>query len=66
MLASIIQEGVESGEFAPTDADKAARELVALMDDTVLQWVYAPKEVDVNAQLRYGIQLVFRGLMNGE
>jgi len=66
LLEAIIREGIESGEFAPVDASQAARALVALLDGTVLQWVYAPKEVDVNAQLRYGVQLVFRGLMNGE
>ena len=66
LLASIIQDGVESGEFAPTDADKAARALVALLSGTVLHWVYAPKEVDIDAQFRYGVRLIFRGLMNGE
>jgi AcrR family transcriptional regulator len=66
LLADIIQDGVESGEFAPTDADKAARALDALLSGTVLHWVYAPKEVDIDAQFRYGVRLIFRGLMNGE
>ncbi len=66
LLASIIQEGVESGEFAPTDADKAARALDGLMSGTVLHWVYAPKEVDIDAQFRYGVRLIFRGLANVE
>ncbi len=65
LLATIIQEGVEDGEFlATTDASRAARALDALMSGTVLHWVYAPEEVDINAQLRYGLQLIFRGLLN--
>jgi AcrR family transcriptional regulator len=64
LLEATIQEGIEAGEFSSTDADKAARALVALMDGTVLQWVYAPKEVDVNAQLSYSVQLILQGLVN--
>ena len=65
LLQAIIQEGVASGEFlAATDASKTARALDALMSGAVLQWVYAPEEVDINAQLRYGLQLIFRGLLN--
>lgn len=62
-LEAIIQEGIESGEFAPTDAPKSARTLTALLDGIILQWVYAPEEVDVNAQLRFGVQLLFQGLL---
>ncbi|MBN1259918.1 MAG: TetR/AcrR family transcriptional regulator [Anaerolineae bacterium] len=64
LLAAIIQEGVENGEFAPTDARQAARALDALLSGTLLHWVYAPEEVDVDAQLRYGVQLIFRGLLH--
>jgi len=64
LLKAIIQEGIESGEFAPTDAHRAARALDALMSGTLLHWVYAPEEVDVDAQLRYGVRLVFRGLLS--
>jgi len=62
LLEAIIQEGIDSGEFAPTDARRAARALDALLSGTLLHWVYAPEEVDVDAQLRYGVQLIFRGL----
>ena len=58
LLAAIIQEGVASGEFAPTDALKAARALDALMSGIILQWVYAPEEVDLKVLLRYRIQLL--------
>ena len=65
LLTTIIEEGIESGEFAPTDARRAARALDALLSGTLLHWVYAPEEIDVEAQLRYGVRLIFRGLLNG-
>jgi AcrR family transcriptional regulator len=58
LLATIIEEGIESGEFAPTDARRAARSLDALLSGALLHWVYAPEEVDVEAQLRYGVSLM--------
>ncbi len=62
-LEAIIQDGVATGEFEPTDARKAARALNAMMSGTFLHWVYAAEKVDVSAQLRYGVRLIFRGLI---
>jgi AcrR family transcriptional regulator len=62
-LEAIIQDGIAAGEFRPVDARQAARALNALMSGTFLHWVYSPKEVDVSAQLRYNVQLVFQGLL---
>lgn len=62
LLEAIIEEGIAVGEFAQTDARHAARALDALLSGTILHWVYAPEEVDIDAQLRYGVRLVFRGL----
>ena len=64
MLETIIQEGIEAGEFAPTEARKAAWALDALLSGIFLHWVYAPEEVDVSAQLRYSVRLIFQGLLN--
>ncbi|MBN1247151.1 MAG: TetR/AcrR family transcriptional regulator [Anaerolineae bacterium] len=64
LLEAIIQEGIESGEFRPTDARQAARALDALLSGTILHWVYAPEEVDVDAQLRYSVRLALQGLLN--
>ena len=64
LLKAIIQDGIDSGEFVPTDARQAARALDALLSGTLLHWVYVPEKVDVAAQLRYGVRLIFRGLVN--
>jgi AcrR family transcriptional regulator len=63
-LEVIIEDGIEAGEFAPTNARKAARTLDALLNGIFLHWVYAPEEVDVSAQLRYSVRLLFQGLLN--
>jgi AcrR family transcriptional regulator len=64
ILEAIIEEGIANGEFAPTEARRAALALDALLSGTILHWVYAPEEVDIDAQLRYAVQLIFRGLVN--
>ncbi|MBN1315536.1 MAG: TetR/AcrR family transcriptional regulator [Anaerolineales bacterium] len=64
LLEAIIQEGIESGEFAPTDAHQAARALDSLLSGTILNWVYGPEEEAIDEQLRFGIRLIFRGLLN--
>ncbi len=66
LLKAIIQDGIDSGEFVPTDARQAARALDALLSGTLLHWVYAPEEMDVEAQLRFGVRLIFRGLLSDE
>jgi AcrR family transcriptional regulator len=63
LLQAIIEEGVATGEFAPTDAQKAARTFIALLDGLMIQWAYV-KDLDVDAQLRYSVQLLFQGLTN--
>ena len=67
LLEAIIQDGVDGGEFSvATDPVNSAQALDALLNGTFLHWVYAPEEVNLNAQLRYGVQLIFRGLTNSE
>jgi TetR/AcrR family fatty acid metabolism transcriptional regulator len=63
LLETIIAEGVAAGEFAPTTPRQAARAFDALLSGTILHWVYAPEEVEVAAQLRYSLNLFFRGLL---
>jgi AcrR family transcriptional regulator len=63
LLQAIIEEGVAAGEFAPMDARRTARTFTALLDGIMLQWAYM-KELDVDAQLRFSVQLLFRGLAN--
>ena len=62
LLQCVIEEGVAAGEFAPIDAPKTARTFIALLDGTMMQWAYNP-QLDVDAQLRFGVQLLLQGLV---
>ena len=62
LLQSIISDGIAAGEFAPVDAEKTARTLLALLDGVSIQWAY-DKNMDVNAQIQFGVQLVLQGIM---
>jgi AcrR family transcriptional regulator len=62
LLSTIILDGIAGGEIAPFDVRKAARAFDALMSGTILHWVYAPDETEINEQLRYGVNLVLEGL----
>jgi len=62
LLQTIIEDGVAAGEFAPTDAPKAARTFIALLDGIIIQWAYT-EELDVDAQLCFSVQLLFQGLL---
>ncbi|RLC76874.1 MAG: hypothetical protein DRJ03_16455 [Chloroflexi bacterium] len=62
LLQTIIEDGVAAGEFAPTDALKAARTFIALLDGIIIQWAYT-EELDVDAQLCFSVQLLFQGLV---
>ena len=61
LLQGIIEEGVSAGEFAPLDAQKTAKTFIALLDGIMMQWAYNPR-LDVDAQLRFGVQLLLQGL----
>lgn len=63
LLERIIQEGIDKGEFASVDARHAARVLIALLDGIVLQSIYASNDLDVDAQLRAALQLLYGGLL---
>lgn len=61
LLEAIIAEGIAVGEFAATDARQAARSFSGLFDGILLQSAYR-EEMAVDAQLRFSIELLFRGL----
>jgi len=62
LAAPIIEDGIASGEFQPHDPADVALALGALIEGTVLLWVYDAESVDVEAQLRTGTRLLLEGL----
>jgi AcrR family transcriptional regulator len=58
----IIQRGVETGEFRPVDVQEVAITAGAVMEGTILLWVYDRTLVDPERHIRSGMQLLLEGL----
>lgn len=61
-LVPLIQRGVERGEFRPVDATEAALAISALIEGTLLLWVFKPRLVSLDRHIQSGIQLLLDGL----
>lgn len=62
LLVPIIQQGIDQGEFRNVDADEVAIAISAIVEGTILLWVYDPKTIQVEKHIRSGINLLFDGL----
>lgn len=62
ILIPIFQQGIERGEFLSIDPEKAALAAGAVLEGTVLMWVFDPTRVKLKDQVETGIQLLLRGL----
>ena len=61
-LVPIIQRGIDSGEFRPVDAQEVAVAAGALIEGTLLLWVYDHDLVDPKRHIRSGIKLLLEGV----
>jgi AcrR family transcriptional regulator len=64
VVAPVIQEGIDRGEFCAVDARQIAVALGSTMEGTLLLWAFAPEEVALEAQLKRGFELLLTGLCN--
>jgi AcrR family transcriptional regulator len=62
MLTILIQQGIDSGEFHSPDARDAAISIGAIIEGTMLLWVYDPEAVEVEKHIRSGMEIFVRGL----
>ncbi len=63
MIAPMIQEGIDSGEFKADDAKAVAISLGAIIEGTILLWVYDKESVDLEKHILAGVDLLMRGLI---
>lgn len=61
-LQRVIEQGVERGELRAVDSRQAANSIAAVFEGTLLLWIFDREWVDINVQLRAGIELIIRGL----
>jgi hypothetical protein len=63
LLAILLQEGVDAGEFVAMEADTAATTLIAQFEGIVLLWSVDPERVDLAQQSQTAVQLLLQGLL---
>ena len=63
ILIPIIQHGIDSGEFRPTDAKEIAIAMGAILEGTLLLWVYDNALVEPEKHLRSGMMLLLEGVL---
>jgi AcrR family transcriptional regulator len=62
LLEPAIQEGIQQGEFRQVDAKDAVMALGAIVEGTILLWVYDAKAVDLEHHGKASLQLLLDGL----
>ena len=61
-LVPIIEQGIDAGEFRPVDAHEVALASGAIVEGTILLWVYDKSAVDVPKHIRSGINFIIEGI----
>lgn len=62
ILIPIIQHGIDTGEFRKTDAYEVAIAAGAVMEGTILLWVYDKSKVNPEKHIRSGMKLLLEGV----
>jgi len=62
ILIPIIQHGIDTGEFRPADTKEIALAMGAVMEGTLLLWVYDHSLVDPEKHILSGMKLLLEGV----
>ena len=62
LLIPIIQQGIDSGEFRPADPKEVAIAMGAVLEGTLLLWVYDNSLIEPEIHLRSGMKLLLEGV----
>ena len=62
LLIPVIQKGIEAGEFRPADAKEVALAMGAILEGTLLLWVYDNSLVEPEKHIRSGMKLLLEGV----
>ena len=62
MLATIIQQGVDAGEFRPCDPHAVAKALIAMYEGIALLWFLDPSQGDWDQMAEMPLTLLLAGL----
>jgi hypothetical protein len=59
----VIQKGIETGEFRPVNAHDVGVAAGAIIEGTMLLWVYDNSMVDPERNIRTGMKLLMEGIV---
>ena len=62
ILIPIIQKGIDTGEFRSEDAHEIALAMGAVLEGTILLWVYDHSMVDPEKHIRSGMKILLEGV----
>ncbi len=61
-LIPLLQKGMDQGELRRTDPQEAALAIAAMVEGTILLWVYDPETVQLDQHLRSSMETLLQGL----
>ncbi len=62
ILVSLIQQGMDSGEFQADNSMEASVAIGSLIEGTMLLWIYDPSHIDIKHYIKSNINLLLQGL----
>jgi TetR/AcrR family fatty acid metabolism transcriptional regulator len=62
LLENLIQQGIDSGEFQGCSARDAAIAMGAIIEGTVMLWMYDPGGIDIKTHIISSTRILLRGL----
>jgi AcrR family transcriptional regulator len=62
LLIPIIQKGIDEGIFRPVDSEEMAISIGAIIEGTLVLWVFDPNRVDLRRQLKQSMDVFITGL----
>ncbi len=62
LLTPLIQRGIDQGAFQPVNPEETAISVCAMIEGTLLLWVFDPERVDLERQLNHAITIFLSGL----
>ena len=62
ILLSLVQQGLDSGEFQADSAMEASVAIGSMLEGTMLLWVYDPSLIDIKYHIKSNINLLLQGL----
>lgn len=62
LTGPLIQQGIDRGEFRPIDARLGANALAAIIEGTLLLWVFDPDSIDLEPQIEAAAGIFLDGL----